>query len=266
LNALVAALRSVNPILDVILKAREGPVGVWGAVDALSEVCTKSLESSETIDPHALLDVLRRGDPLFRRALQQDAHEALMCLLKLLNDDGCDLSSLTTGTFLNTLTCENSACLNVLEVPESVTVWSLPVGESRETLLHLVDVHRDFTERVEYKCTACGHCHATSRRQFLKHPQVLITHLKRFSTAGGKIMNPVVITPVLDVGDTRYRLSSLVSHQGHEVGSGHYVCDFIYNGTMYTQDDAMVTSTHVLPALGVRDRTGYLAFYVRQYK
>ena len=278
-NAVVTALRSVPILNDIVRKsssvenAQDGDTTLG---HCLQEVFDVTRTAGTPVEPTALCQLLRTQDPgLFIPDMQQDAHEALVSILRMLSEQSVDVSAALQGSFINTLTCPN---LHKTEVAETQWVLSLAVPEGQfhtVTLQSLLQKNTVAKEDVEHTCETCGSTTAVSLRTWgasTPAPKVLILHLKRFTRGGDKIHSSVVVAPMVKLPSPHvskeYRLVALVSHLGHSVAAGHYVCDFFHEDKegggkekMYTQDDAVVSEANYM-TLGQRQTTGYIAFYI----
>ena len=264
-NAIVAAMRSVPALVDAVNRCDASS----GVVHALQEVfgCTAAGYGS-AVEPVALLDVLKEGDPLFLRTVQQDAHEALTSVLRMLLEQRCRVDDVLQGDMTNTVTCNDSVCGTSTSVAENFLVMSLAVPDTETSMLHVMNGHEKVIESVEHTCNTCGNLRATSVRELTRYPPCLILHLKRFRFTPGeqhkrKIHTSVTVMTNLVLMGRTYHLKALVSHIGDHASSGHYICDFIKDNKLYTQDDSTV-SGGVAPwtVMPSRMRNAYLAFYV----
>jgi ubiquitin C-terminal hydrolase len=90
----------------------------------------------------------------------------------------------------------------------------------------------------QWECDKCKQRSSKTKRsvQISHTPNILILHLKRFTTRKQKLRDPVSYKTEMDIGmyriinnrfcapevkETRYRLSSMIVHQGG-LDSGHY--------------------------------------------
>eukprot|EP00760_Papus_ankaliazontas_P036350 PhM_4_TR8291/c0_g1_i1/m.40586/K11855/USP36_42; ubiquitin carboxyl-terminal hydrolase 36/42 len=272
LNAVLAALRSAKVVYDTVIAAAESPKeGNRGLLcAALAEVFrTTVTPSPHPVAPSALLDTLRRLDRAsFLPGVQMDAHETLIALMRLLENDGCDVHKKLTGTITVTVTCLSETCGHRVEVSEPFVALSLPVPHGPDAVKKSVDTILDeyqAPELVEHTCDVCGHKEASCCRLVTAVPEVLVLHLKRFQAASqAKTIAEVDVDTRLQMHSATYYLRAVVSHLGERIGSGHYICDFLHrDGACFTQDDTTITMTGIKSVLARRSRQSYLAVYTR---
>ena len=140
-------------------------------------------------------------------------------------------------------------------------------GESLVSLAQCVDAYTQ-TTKADYKC---GHCAANviaeRNHRFVTLSDVLVIHLKRFSSdraanTARKVETSVAFEKELIVGGVPYALTGFVSHIGPSANNGHYTAVCRADGRWYTFDDETVTLHR--PSFTDHYTGAYMLFYEKK--
>ena len=209
---------------------------------------------------------------------QQDAMEFMLMMLETIESEIGEEGAARCPSRRNfkfecahEIRCANAACSQSSRVPEnlySLTVDVMPEDDN----VSLDELIMRYFERetIEKQCEACGHRWASSSRRCDALPNILLVHIKRFTTeiednqvklkklranvrlpgsikdvgSDADVQSPV--TPNID-GELIARrksasLLSVVSHIGGDFESGHYIAHVKENPLRWvTYDDERVT-------------------------
>lgn len=103
---------------------------------------------------------------------------------------------------------------------------------------------------IDYECTSChvqNHC--SKYTELLKEmPKFLVIQLKRFDNEGKKLYGGVYMSKFIKLttngsGKIKYKLKSVVNHDGQSSHRGHYTTTVCYNSQMYECDDDTSSTT-----------------------
>ena len=252
-----------------------------------------SAKRAGPLDPIALLRVVRaqiRGGSgggsggVWR---QEDAHEALRVFLEalqraslvraglpaLLSDalsERTPIHHIFGGAMRVTTTCPS--CGHESHKDDAFLDLSVDLARTvPESLAKLLEPETLSNDNC-WRCDGCGELvRATRQPSFLRTPNVLVVHLKRFAyTARGrvKLRQPVKTPLELRVGEAggAYDLVACVMHSGSGPNSGHYYCrarSGVGDGAKWFELDD--ESVRRVPASDVTGETqAYLLFFVRR--
>lgn len=135
-------------------------------------------------------------------------------------------------------------------------------------------IRTDKRDQSGYVCEKCKkRTTAVKISTISRAPETLTVHLKRFrfnGTSSMKVKAIVSYPDVLDLSDyttthktpVRYRLITVILHEGRSVSSGHYVAHCRQpDGTWATYDDEIVQK--IRPRTALNDRSAYVLIYSR---
>ncbi|KAG7703454.1 hypothetical protein KL950_004682 [Ogataea haglerorum] len=133
------------------------------------------------------------------------------------------------------------------------------------------------TDKKDKSGYTCENCKKTTNAIKIstieRAPETLTIHLKRFRFNGSssmKVKANVTYPETLDLSEyttsmnspTKYKLSSVIVHQGRSVSSGHYVAHCRQpDGSWATYDDEFINKIKARDALS--DESAYVLFYSR---
>ncbi|KAH3661879.1 hypothetical protein OGAPHI_006058 [Ogataea philodendri] len=132
----------------------------------------------------------------------------------------------------------------------------------------------DKKDKSGYTCENCKKTTTAIKISTIERaPETLTVHLKRFRFNGSssmKVKANVIYPDTLDLTEfttsmdtpTKYKLSSVIVHQGRSVSSGHYIAHCRQpDGTWATYDDEFINKTKAIDALS--DESAYVLLYTR---
>ncbi|KEH25396.1 ubiquitin carboxyl-terminal hydrolase-like protein [Medicago truncatula] len=241
--------------------------------------------TGRVISPMIIVENLNHFSSMFRRYLQEDAHEFMqcvfdkldLCFLDLKNNDpkfeGDNIvKKVFGGSLVSMLRCCNCGCSS--DINEPLIDFSLEI-ENVDTLSSALE---SFTmvEHIDakFKCEGCNEEVSMEKQLMLDQtPSIAAFHLKRFKTDGvfvEKIDKHIDFQLQLDMqpytisndASSKYYLYAVVVHTGISSTSGHYFC-FVRTApdTWHKLDDSMVTKVSEETVLS---QEAYILFYARQ--
>eukprot|EP01135_Chromosphaera_perkinsii_P005943 Nk52_evm11s373 gene=Nk52_evmTU11s373 len=218
--------------------------GIVDFYDSYKENHTKD----KALDPTGLKAAFVSLVKAFDNKRQQDAHEFLLELFNLIDDEMASHSVLDDFFEISigyTLECKN--CLSLSEKHEHSRVLSVDFAsqlgdEENIELEQLIQLYF-CPEVVSHTCRECQCSEAILHKYLNSLSPILLIHIKRFmynpeKQDFGKIQNHVSFPIVLNINRLenevkpssndelqRMRLCSIISHTGAGIHSGHYVTD-----------------------------------------
>uniref|UniRef100_A0A915I5N3 USP domain-containing protein n=1 Tax=Romanomermis culicivorax TaxID=13658 RepID=A0A915I5N3_ROMCU len=196
------------------------------------------------------------------------------------------------GSHMILLILRFSSCSNTVTKSEQFNDLSLDLPGSPDdddtpiSLQKLIDNFFD-SEQVTYKCEQCSCDFSLIKHNFVRMPKILILHVKRYNfdskiSKNVKCSKMICIPPNLSLAEhfigqsserlikgedeTTFRLCGIVTHLGVFSSTGHYVCD-VYDmrkGLWRSCDDSRVCDTTELDVCQMRQKDGYIFFYVAE--
>ena len=241
---------------------------------------SKDMKKLKVCHPKVFFQNLQIIVPEFEPGYQQDAHEFLLSLLNIF-DDECARSFGKThdyfdtpihALFGSTLTeqkicgkCHHitSSTFHVLDI--SIPLNSVTIEDCITNFMSPGEAIPDFTCE---QCNSVGTCSVESF--FESTPYILIITMMRFTSTNKKIENNVDFDFQLDIDfctktgqHTLYELFAIIIHNGHSIGSGHFTAAFKIGENWYSADDATVTKIYVK---SIKTSKPYILFYRRKYE
>lgn len=215
-NSVLQALSSSDALLSFLNKNSQ----VSANEELYNFLKNVSLETTEprSLDIDSVLMMIEIHFDSRLGCSQQDAHELLLKLIELLNDESKDhLVEDFPFSGLQMERIECCKCNNVKTKLSKVLVIEKMPGED------LIAPHRNLIS--EYNCSNCCKNKETSTviyTQFLVTvPQILVVHINRSMMVNSALKNTQSTNVPLSVGNRE--LSAIVFHSGDH-NSGHYYC------------------------------------------
>lgn len=247
----------------------------------LAQLARRMGTSSQAVDPTELFDTFCRRCPGlgFEMVQQQDAHEALMCLLRAIKDiyfaaglqDKVNFFLHIEETSRTCLHCKNHFVRHNEtadgKLDYEICVLSLPPKDVTEAL------ETDEEEEVvdDFMCDNCGRRgEAKVRHSYSVLGKVVVLHLKRaFCDRRGnnrKLRDHVPFPATLPLSSVTCDnapgtlcLKAVVQHIGATVHSGHYVAHVQHaSGQWYTKNDEVSSK---ISLHDVQRKEAYMLFY-----
>lgn len=260
----------------------------------LTQIKSSLTCSSRMMSPDVILRHLKMLAKSMRHGRQEDSHEFLRqlldsCLMAELPENKTVPSALVRSTtflgqifsgFLQSkVTC--GSCGNVSRTFDPFMDLSLEI----QGCSSLFDCLKKFTHADtlsgsnSYKCSKCQKRTSATKQMFVHQPsRVLTIQLKRFDIfsmkngSAQKNNRHVAFTSELDISEfcsnskllpvNKYKLYSIIVHEGGSMGSGHYVCYAkAANGLWYFYNDSSVVQVSEKTVLS---QTAYILFYEQE--
>ena len=221
-------------------------------------------EDQGPIKPRSLFKNLHAHNPLlFRRNIQQDAHEAFIALANLMREahESLDLFRFSINTALR---CENGPHSSNLDQTQGMVLLvprlDIPVA--------LEDLISEYLRPESIAgVAACWGRTAQRAIEVVQLPRVVVFSLNRNDYTNPKILTAVRFPDEISASlllasnpddGRRYRLTAVVNHLGVSVDSGHYTANVLLNGEWWNADDSVVRK---LKELAHVSRKAALLFY-----
>ena len=210
-----------------------------------------------SINPWVVLDVLSRIRGYgFEVGTMEDSQDTLRTMLGYLSDalPPKTIENLFSITVRRTRTCsgcgesrDTEVKVQDLLVPVPRGTGAVPLSQSLHAYLNPETVEEVQCENGE-RGQSCGKLQsAVFHSTIVSLPEVLLITLMRFSVDGIKIDTSLVFDTELNFSliegypaGYRYQLVSVVHHHGTTADSGHYVADFLRDGTWFHANDEQV--------------------------
>ncbi|ODV80649.1 ubiquitin-specific protease [Suhomyces tanzawaensis NRRL Y-17324] len=231
---------------------------------------------------------------------QEDSHEYYMSLMSRLQEDSTPkgkklnqsvIYDIFGGLLDQHITC--SVCHNVSETKQEFYDLSLGLNKKKHKTLdegaqtsHKYSIEksmRDFfsnelikvdkSDNSGYFCDKCDKRTCANKISFInRSPETLTIHLKRFKFNGNsssKMKQAISYSKYLDLSEytadktpTKYKLISVIVHEGRSISSGHYVAHCVQpDGSWATYDDEYINKIHERQALS--DPAAYVLVYTK---
>lgn len=187
-------------------------------------------------------ELSKYDNKLFGNNMQQDSHEALIKIIDTLHEINNNYSSMFRGKFTTTFECEK--CKNTLSKQDDF--FSVDINTSKNSVTECIN---EFIKPELIEDARCEKCNSMGLQKYTnisRMPRVLIICMKRFQYDNhGKLKknNQCVSIDehfsVEENGNIKhvYELTSMVSHYGSGINSGHYNVDVLRNSSWYNVDD-----------------------------
>lgn len=182
--------------------------------------------------------------------------------LKSIKNDACFLTSLIFGQMICQTQCMN--CKTISHSNELFNSISLPI--TSKNIESMLAAHFENETITDWMCEKCKGTQGKRTTKIWRLPQVLMIILKRFTTTGNKIHDPITINTSISLNlysiyDTRcnFRLYSVGCHVGSHHRGHYYSYSNHPNGEWYCYDDASVSRMDVNALSHSRD--AYVLFY-----
>ncbi|OBA15914.1 uncharacterized protein OGAPODRAFT_88502 [Ogataea polymorpha] len=160
------------------------------------------------------------------------------------------------------------------EPPHSPPTYKYSLENSIRDFFSPELLKTDKKDKSGYTCENCKKTtNAIKISTIERAPETLTVHLKRFRFNGSssmKVKANVTYPETLDLSEyttsmnspTKYKLSSVIVHQGRSVSSGHYIAHCRQpDGSWATYDDEFINKIKARDALS--DESAYVLFYSR---
>lgn len=223
-------------------------------------------------NPYRLYEALKKTSRRFWGLLngkQQDAHEFLMLLTQVLEDQNHSVPWFGNNFTADMKTqVECSSCGTVHTTSGKVADFSLEIT-GNESIQSSLDLYFNYDRIKEYKCEYSGKIgEAKKRLVLLTAPNCLCLQLKRFSNAYKKINDCIYITQELRLSkyflepqttEWKYKLVAIINHFGETLHVGHYNAIVIPSTDLFYEfDDRNVRE---VTSNMVNGSQAYLLFY-----
>jgi len=241
--------------------------------------------TNKIITPLTIKNMVSDNNNIFRGCSQQDAHEFLITLLDILNEElkneykenpleivGISMDRLVNVIFDTSISsiiyCDKTSEKSKTKIGEKILSFALPKNKNN---LNLSDCIEDFCsiERLHgdtqwYNEKDKKYYDAYKRLYIKSYPKYLIIHLKRFDYTknASKNNSKVEMNYKIQLKKDNYILRSIIFHMGG-VGGGHYI-SLISNGDeWYLCNDSSVSKIN---NINNYIQKGYIYLYVRNKK
>lgn len=241
------------------------------------------------IHPKRMINRLEDINCMMSEWQQEDSHEYFMSLMLRLQEDstpkGVKLNKsiiydIFGGLLNQTVICES--CENKSETKQEFYDLSLGFRKKKQQKYSIERSIKDFfskellkTQDKEsgYFCEKCKkNTNATKFSTIDTAPEYLTVHLKRFKFNGSQSMKVKQLINYSDLIDltefttdknpTIYKLISIISHEGRNLSSGHYISHCLQpDNSWYTYDDEYLNKINEMQALN--DPSAYVLIYTK---
>ena len=202
-------------------------------------------------DPMELAEMLGalhelRNDA-FTHDRMEDAHDAIRLILGMLSEafrtvgGTSPVGDLLTSVVSHSRRCDFCQTQNRVTAHDHEVIVPIVAPVAGAGSVSLYDCMREMREEEvidHYACAECdGYTSATSSSRVTAPAALMVVVLKRFDSAGNKIVTPVEVPHVLDMqlamGNpalaSNYQLIGIAHHRGESKNSGHYVAQFMHH-------------------------------------
>ena len=161
--------------------------------------------------------------------------------------------------------CTSCGRLCVRHDYEDFMSVAIPSGREVTVYRALADEQEPEALRVDDRCVRCKHTACMTRQMtVVRWPRVLVVQFKRWSVGAmgrrfTKNSQPVAFDTHLVINLKPYILRSVIVHQGHGWGSGHYVAFVSHGLEWYLTDDSACPIE--VPWDVVQKQVAYMLFY-----
>jgi ubiquitin carboxyl-terminal hydrolase 36/42 len=303
LNAILQSFFAMEPFCsfleEVAQKADNQQQGGEGLLAGMREcLVSKNRRSNNpfaaVLAPQPVLMALKRQFPsFFVDNLQQDAHEVFCRLIECIELELLKLStrgfSMFNFTMVHTFRCCSCGETSSSEELANHISLSLPsadqshIPKAKVSLEWLLNGYLS-TEDIQKDCEKCMKQHTlhSLEHAFKNLPNILVLHIKRFTTACWKSLEEAIgesddtvkwtkardkvglpqsmtLVPSSNGGGkaTQYRLVAAINHHGHTMEHGHYTADVVCgDNEWYRCNDGRVSAKSLLDP-----EAAYMAFY-----
>ena len=274
LNSVLQSLSNSEQLVSMLLSINKEEMLMTQTGTVFDELrfIMKILKSGEYkhITPNDFKRSVEIAWPQFEGDRQHDAHELLTCILDSLKME-CAVriphaKMVFEGTYESRITC--SIC-GTPSTPKEEPFNSLQI-EIKRGMSSIQSGLEDILESdniEDWNCPSCKvKCPASKHIIIKQTPEMLILHLKRFTYDkhgfSKKNSKEVLYSPVIEINESEYHLSSVINHLGHTDG-GHYTsfCQENVSGRWYSYNDKDVTEIDVSETHSKNRRNAYILFY-----
>ncbi len=215
---------------------------------------------NKTVILKVLKEKLSQVDDFFRTNRQQDAHEAMNKLFRIMEKGtSFKITEDITRSILEEYIASIGSCTNTCLTCNVSSTSSFKQTELLvpvEKSLHLAiqnTLHSDVTKL----CSTCKVNTKHKTTQLISSPpKILVIVIKRFDNYNNKINKVMNIPEKIQIGASKCSLSSFIQHNG-DVNSGHYTAVVKIGSRWYKCNDSSVHVTELKYEL----KSSYILFY-----
>ena len=159
-------------------------------------------------------------------------------------------------------------CQHCVEVDRDLSMISLtlPLDEKSSFISELIDAFTGVQKLSECRCSSCGVPNQQAESSMLfsgVQPNFCAFRVLRFFQDRGRRENLVYVDPVLNLGSSVYRLSSVIEHIGTSEHGGHYIVYCHTSSGWQCRNDASCTCAGQADLPPCNASNVYVAIYTK---
>ena len=211
--------------------------------------------------------------PLLNGSLQQDVHEAFLCIMQILHNGTkyCTIPDLPPNLIEDSMITSFPRFLFRFLVEKAYLCikcnkQSISEEYLEEISINIQDrqsinkmINDNWHTKLQKFCSSCNkNTNHKLTTKITQHPRILMLLLIRFDNTLKKVDRPISIDTSIDIFGRKFSLMSIINHHGSSRKSGHYTAVVKYN-SWWTADDNCI-QPFPLSCL-TNNTTSYLIFY-----
>lgn len=242
------------------------------------------------IHPKKIINRLEDINCMMSEWQQEDSHEYFMSLMSRLQEDstpkGVKLNEsiiydIFGGLLNQVVVCQKCKTKSItkqefydLSLGFKKSKGSYTIEKSIKDFFNSETIKQDKdNQKSGYFCEKCKENHTATKISTIDiAPEYLTVHLKRFKFNGSqsmKMKQSIKYSNIIDLSDyttskidAKYKLISIISHEGRSLSSGHYISHCLQpDKTWYTYDDEYINKINEFQALN--DPSAYVLIYTK---
>jgi ubiquitin C-terminal hydrolase len=189
------------------------------------------------LNPEKLLKIFKKRFKHFDNSQEQDAHEAILCVIDILEKARPEIKDSIYGSIQKTVIYPGGKSIT----EEKFAVLML-TPKKNATIQELLKEHFSQEEVLQGYTDDSGKTHhcAVLTQKISKFPPIFIVGFNMF-----RRKHSIQITEKMNT----YKLFAACTHIG-TMGGGHYIAHTKHRGTWYLKDDDTITKNAPLPKAG----------------
>mgnify|MGYP000017618686 CR=1 FL=1 len=190
-----------------------------------------------TMDPGKLLKIFKKKFKQFDNSREQDAHEAMLCVIDILEKARPEIKDSLYGSIQKTVIYPGGK-----SVTEEKFAVLMLTPKKTTTIQELLKEHFSQQEVLQGYTDDSGKTHhcAVLTQKISKFPPIFIVGFNMFR---GK--HRIQITEKMN----NFRLFAVCTHMG-SMNGGHYIAHTKHRGIWYLKDDDIITKNAPMPVAG----------------